>query len=671
MGNSDNENKTKRLFTASRLTLATAVLRVAITAVTVVIMAIPFLRARLEAVENNYDIGHADPAAYAMQAHRLATGRGLKIPYVSNFYHCYDSALMRREDHWFPGPSFIMAPMFVLYGRDASRARAAMVFTGTVLLPLAAAWLAAAATGRIWPALLTAGLVLCSSSLAGQSTRISGDPAQAALFFTYLAALLNSRKHPAWLIAAGLSGGMAYYMKGSQLILLLMLPFLAVMLHGFKILRSRWLASGIAAYLALTGPWWIANAVEYGKPLHSTQNYVTSFFGLSGKIWDNWDRNFYGVHWGEDLPELSDRFRDQAALVFSMKRNTEVFLRNLLLGPDAKANQWHLLGQSGINIYQSLRNRAPPGHGRKKDKQQDDLPLFNHPREWPAWQFSLLQISGLLWGLLALPLFAALLAAKFLLRNKLPQRSRLRQTAAKLLFHTSNTTVILAATSAQAIFIIVFWYAFDRFTLQVIVPAIVLGCSFLCAAGSLTGLLHGLIPVRFSLIHDNYRLLINTLLQTAAGCSLCVLIIVVWPSFSEDIVEHQKKSAGLRVRAKPHYPRYHKIAAALTPLVPEDAVIMSRNPWELLFYGPDSWNAVGMPYAEPHVIFSIAHYYGVTHFMWDKKRPGLKRYMESAPEALEQIMKSPAKLYLIHYERFPVGFLIPPDQIGHSPPPEE
>ncbi len=664
-GSIDTTTRQRQIITGLKL------LRILAAAVTVIMMTLPFLRVRLAAVANNYDVGHADPVAYSMQAHRLATGRGLKIPYVTNFYHRYDPSIMRREDHWFPGPAFIIAPMFVRHGRDAARARAAMVFTGTVLLPLAAAWLAAAATGKIWPALLTAGLVLGSSTLAALSTRITGDPALAALFFAYLAALLSSRKHPAWLIAAGLAGGMAYYMKGSQLILLLMLPFLAVMLHGLKILKSRWLAAGIGAYLALTGPWWIANTIDYGRPFHSTQNYVSAFFGLSERMWDDWGRNFYGVHWDEDLPRLTDRFRDPDALVFSMQRNSEIFTRYLLLGPDTAAHDWPRLGQSGINIHNALRDRDPPRRrGRRRNNPPDDLPLLTHPRAWPAWPYTIAQTAGLLWGGIALPLFAGLLIAKFTLRKKLPPPARLRNTARRLLMHASNSTVILAAATAQAFFIIVFWYTFDRFALLVVVPAIVLGCAFLCAIGSLTGLLPNLIPARFNQTARKYGLLVSNGLSAAGAVILCGTLICVWPAFSEGIVESQTKAAGLRFRDKPSYPQYYHIAQAMTPLVPEDAVIMSRNLWQLLFYGPDTWKAVGMPYADPEVIFSIARYYGVTHFLWDKNRPWLRAYMETAPEALEQIMEKPAKLYVIHYDRFPEGFLIPPDRIGRRIPPE-
>jgi hypothetical protein len=42
---------------------------------------------RLPLVQHNHDIGHADSAAYSLQARGLALNGSLKAPYISLFFH--------------------------------------------------------------------------------------------------------------------------------------------------------------------------------------------------------------------------------------------------------------------------------------------------------------------------------------------------------------------------------------------------------------------------------------------------------------------------------------------------------------------------------------------------------------------------------------------------------
>ncbi|MEI8122602.1 MAG: hypothetical protein WCI20_11155, partial [bacterium] len=120
---------------------------------TVLALALPLLARRLPLVANNGDVGHADSGAYAMQGLGLATGHGLRVPYISGFYLPYPRDFSRTDDHWPPFLAFVLAPVFRLFGPDAAKAHAAMLAIGTVCLPLAAAWLAGAATRRAWAAL--------------------------------------------------------------------------------------------------------------------------------------------------------------------------------------------------------------------------------------------------------------------------------------------------------------------------------------------------------------------------------------------------------------------------------------------------------------------------------------------------------------------------------------
>ncbi len=622
----------------------------------------PFFAERRAHIAGDHRIGPVDGSAYALQARSLAAGRGLRIPYVINFYHRYAPEISRRDDQWPPGPAFILAPVFRRHGPDAARGREAMLFVATILFPLAGAWLAGEATRRTWPALVAAGMLLSSTLIARQGAAILGDVPVAAVFAAYLAALLASRRHRAWLVAAGLLGGLAYYMKGSQVILLPLLPGLAVVRHGFRVLRSPWLAGGVAAYLAVVGPWWIANAREYGHPLHSTQNYVTVFFGLTPGTWDGWDPNFYGVHFGHGLPRRTARFEDREVWMGSVRRNLEAYARALLMGPDAAPRDWARMGAAGPRVRAWILDREPPVQP-PPDGDGEAPAVFSGAEDWPAWPFTVVQGMGLLVGLVALLGMVPVLMIESVPRLR-PSSSALRSLGRWGTDRVRVAAVLALALLAQALFIILMWLAMDRFVLLVVAPVIALG---------LLGL--DLIPdfIRGSLARLGWlRRRMDAgwrfaLVRTVTTLAVCGLGLWVWAGPSASIRAAQAPARPRAPDAPPVYPGPAHTARALEPVLPANAVIMARYPLGVLFFGPDTWKGVGLPFAEPPVLFSIARYYGVTHLLRDLDRPGLAQFIREHPEALERIPipgHRRLNIYRIHYDRFPEGFFLDPDEIG-------
>ena len=79
---------------------------------------------------------------------------------------------------------------------------------------------------------------------------------------------------------AGVFLALAYFSKGSQLILFGLYPLMAVLCTGPRVLLRKYFWGGIAVALLLIAPYWYANWRSYGNPLHSVQNYISGFYGL-------------------------------------------------------------------------------------------------------------------------------------------------------------------------------------------------------------------------------------------------------------------------------------------------------------------------------------------------------------------------------------------------------
>lgn len=613
---------------------------------TIASMAIPLLQRRLALVAGDENIGHADSAAYAIQARSLASGRGLTVPYVTNFFRRYDPEIWRHEDHWPPFLAFLLAPVFRFTGPSASAAHAVTVCIGALLLPLAAAWLAMAATGRGWTAVIAAALCLVPLAVFQQSVKILCDIPLGVLLAAYAAAMLSSRRHPSMFLWAGLLGAMAYYAKGSQLILLPLMPALAFILHGPKILRSRWLAAGCALFLALLLPWLIANTRRYGNPLHSTQNYVSSFFGLPQR---SWDANFYRVYWDHALPETTDRFTDRGAFQSATRRNLEQYARSFVLGPDSGPREWPRIGYVGVILqhwFLSPERPLPPA---------GDTPWVRHPREWPAWPMTVAHLSGMLWGAIALVLWLPVAIGTWIWRRAratappgVPARGPARE-------YLDATAVIALLLTIEAAFVILLWEAQTRFTLSLLPLAAALGMLLL---GVLVA------PLHWAAARLAGRCIKSERIRTAGKeirwlgvAVLCLVAAIAWGARVDDIADWQEAKSRMRRYAQPQYPRYAHLAWQISRMLPDDAILMSRNPWELLFYCPETMRGVGLPFAEPAVIFAIAKYYGVTHFIWDKNRPGLSEFLRGGHPALTLVIEGRTPVYAIDYTKFADGEL--------------
>jgi hypothetical protein len=611
-----------------------------VSALALIACAFSLLPGRLQRVKNQHDIGHADGVAYAWQGRSLSEGRGWDVPYVTGFFHAYPRTILRPDDQWPPLLPFVLAPAFKLFGADASVLRATNLVIATLLLPFSVWFLVFSVTGRGWMGLLAALPLLGSFQIYEEGTGELTDLLLTAVCSFFLASLIQSRKHPAWLLASGVFYALAWYGKGSHILLGGILGAAVLLLHGPRALIHRWHLGAWLLALLLMFPRLRENARDFGNPLHSTQNYVSSFFGLSADTWTQWDNGFYSIWWGRDLPGPSNRFDHPALHARSMRRNSEVFLRVLFLGLDAEKTDWQKLGAVPAGWQRSL---TAPGARPENISSQD--PRFTAPSRCSFPAQSLLHLTGMLWGLVSLPLLPLLWWWH--------RRTRDTGSPAVALPQAQSAWILLAFALLQSFFITVFWHAMDRLVYPVWPAVCALGWSFLALLW--TGIVAGTgrIPERFR----SHRVLSRVPLVA----SFLLSLLVAGTFVREAPRLHAKQEAEFRhpPPTKTRYPHTYELGRVMAAELPARAVIMCRNTWQTLWYAPETFRGVGLPMALPPELLSVAKYYGVTHLILDKSRPGLRAFIKSNPGAFRQVISKPYPVYAIDYSALPEGTLVP------------
>ncbi|MDF3129319.1 hypothetical protein P0Y35_08940 [Kiritimatiellaeota bacterium B1221] len=578
---------------------------------------VSLLPERLERVRNNYDIGHADTAAYAWQGRQLARGKGWVVPYVTNYLYRYDPDQPRGDDQWGPLLSFVLAPVF-FFGEDtAATARMTTVWIGTVLLPFAMCLLVQGITLRAWPGLLAALPIWFSMELFAQSTQVFNDQLVTAVLAMFLGALLASRRYT-WLMEfCGPLMALAWYGKGSQLMLIPFFFIAVLLIHGPRGWIHRSFLGTLLLALLMMFPRLRENAVTQGNPLHSTQKVVSSYFGLKGA---GWDPGFYSIYWGRDLPGLENRFAHPGLHMQSMEKNTEFFLRYFLLGLEAKKESWgESMGEGVARMAEDLRR------GQKTPSQIfSDFPVSDLKLPF----YSKMILLGLFWGLLGLFTMPGDWFYTLLSKRTFPLENQ-RGAAA----------ILVAFVLIQAVFLILFWNSI----LRLYYPSLLISQT----------LLWTLLPLRFG--KKAFPVWASPLLTA-------LFVVAVSVHFNQALPELKNKQTAHFRRpppAKPHYPRVQRLAKPLAEHLPADAVIMARNPWEILWYAPEGLKGVGMPYARPEDLFAVAKYYKVTHLILDKERPGLRAFIQNHASAFSEVFQKPYRCYEIHWQEWDTEWISP------------
>ena len=89
-----------------------------------------------------------------------------------------------------------------------------------------------------------------------------------------------------------------------------------------------------------------------------------------------------------------------------------------------------------------------------------------------------------------------------------------------------------------------------------------------------------------------------------------------------------------------------------------NSITMTRNPWELHFYSEEK--AIQIPLADLKKIIEIAKFYGATHLIPEKRRPGLEKWLSGEVAGLELVYNKGLKIYKIHFRKIPSEYLVMP-----------
>lgn len=592
-----------------------------------------FLPTRLDRVRNNFDIGHADGVAYAWQARTLVRGDGLNIPYITNFFYYYDLEVPRQDDQWGPLLSFALVPAFARHGPEANIARMTTVVISTLLLPLSLCMLAQALTRRAWTGLPASLPAWLSTELMRDGMNLNADQLIAAVLCFFLAALVASRRFSCLLLLCGPLAALAWYGKGSQIILF---PFLAgavALLHGPKALFRRSFLGSLLLGLLCMFTRLHHNAKTFGTPLHSTQSHVRAFFGLSESVWTHWDNGFYSVFFNVEPPGLRNRFDHPHLHSRSIRRNTEATLRLTLFGPDAGVEVWESLGEGAESFANALRvNRVRPLREELAESPGGIAPPWRWDRPW----FTLGQTAGLSFGFLSLALSTGVWCYRLVRKQTFKWETA---------FHPA--AVLFAFVVSQALFVILFWEAMPRITYTATLPAITLPWALLAAMGEgVEGLWRRCRPKPFPRWFS------------PLSTGLFVLAVYMNMGLRSDTINREHASTFRNPPpSEPVYPALKRQGELMAERLPANAVLMCRRPWQTLWYAPETFRAVGIPMAEPPELLAVAKHYGVTHLVLDQRRPGLRPFIRANPRVFEQVIQRPVPTFKLHYENLPEDFL--------------
>jgi len=373
------------------------------------------------------------------------------------------------------------------------------------------------------------------------------------------------------------------------------------LLHGPRMcLRPPALGALLLALLCMS-PRLRENVREHGNPLHSTQSPVSAFFGLSEETWSHWDNGFYSIFWNRDPPGLRNRFDHPGLHARSIRRNTALFLRPLLAGLDAKISDW------------------------PEDAQLPE-PLHRLP---PTRRLLLLPLLAGAFALLSAP-------ARWVVRL-------IRRRPPPSVFSLDPAAILFAFILFQSLFVILFWQAMPRLLFPALLPAFALPWAFLPA-----------LPRKWTF--PSWSVLLLNLLACIA---FTVHARVQLPALSA----RQEATFRNPPSTRPRYPRHKTLGDRMAATLPPDAVLMCRNPWQTLWYAPETFRAIGLPNAYPPELFAVARYYRVSHLVLDKPRPGLPEFLRSHPAAFERVIERPLPVYRIHWDRLDPALLTPLHEI--------
>lgn len=605
---------------------------------------------KIELIRSLKTIGHADSAAYALMGQSLSQGRGLEVNYVSFFFIPYAQDITRREDHWPPFMGFAIAPFLWMFGQEAWAAKLAPILIGSVGLPLATALLGYVYSRRTYVGFVAGLLMMGHLGMFTASLMTLSDVTVAMLVTGFLAALLATRRHPRAHLLAGAMAALAYYAKGSLIVLVGLYPLLAVLAGGYVVITRRWMWFGMLTAALCLAPWMASNSVRYGNAFHSTQNYVSGYYGMAVRD-DEWDEYTYHPYWGRDLPRTSDRWVDPQRYEWISRQNRAEMARFALLGTETNVNAWNDLG---------------PIAGKLRDWLYGDPPQFSAStaaiRPIDQWQAPVSEACTVAAFVLLCALACGTVPAMVigrLWRRWWNIRGEERAPAAvaappplPLIFPTLAILIVLVS---QWLFVSYLWLPMPRLAYGCLPAIAVMGCT--AAAFAIEVPMGWAIAILAEILRRprlrRWRQWIDQWHWTVTA--VLVIGVVGWACLHEsELRAYHRAHTGMWSYPYADQPLYPQAGAWLKEHLPR-AVILCRNPWELLFGAAETNKAVGLPYtADPGEVFAIARYYRATHYLHDPNARTIIGLYPPHP-GLHRVPGTPPGVYLyeLDYDRLP------------------
>jgi Dolichyl-phosphate-mannose-protein mannosyltransferase len=646
------------------------------------------IREKIELVKGVQFVGHSDDASYALMGKSLSEGRGIYVNYVSTFFIPYSRGIVRREDHWPPFMGMAIAPLFYVMGVSAQVARLPSIWFGSIGLPLMTALLAYALSRRGYVALVAGLVMMADGPVYQQSLRTIADGTTAMLVAGFCACVVLARRRPWFHVGAGVFAACAYYAKGSELVLLALYPVMAVLACGWRVWREKWFYVGVATAVILLAPFWYANWRDYGNPLHSTQNYVSGFYGF-----EDWEQADYFPYWGKDLPKTSDRWEKHPGAYESMARGQLATAAGLALtgageSGDSQGDIWADFGDYGIRARRLLVG----GRANSFMALLENARAVHPVRKVTAWQSPLWEMAGVFaLGLLGVAVVAMGLRGVMGMWRAGRRAWRRWRVGEKVVMERVRgaaqeweggaVVAVWVVLVVQWAFISFFWEVAPRFCFPMLPLVMALGCA---GAGwllerPLTGVWKGCVWVvqwiRRRRPGPGWVVRTGRVLSYWPTVATLALAVLVW--VNRGAVYGAQNDMLDRSNARGDYPfeqndEYIPMGKWLAKKAP-NAVVMCRNPWELIFYSGSGNRGVGLPNPSDEgqkgadEIFAIARYYGVTHLLVDNLRAPLEPYVLKRKAGLTRVKGAPMALFEIDWSKIPV--LTVEQALGREPVP--
>ena len=216
--------------------------------------------------------GYMDASYTIHVATQLARGQGLVEQVLWNYLDNPTGLPHPSNLYWMPLPSFLIAPLFILFGISYRVAQIPFVVL-SALLPLFAFYLARRVYARddyAW----AAGLLTVFSGfytiywVSPDNFTVYALTASLSLFF--IARGIETARTRDWL-AAGIFVGLSHLTRADGLLLLAIVPVVLFSQKSTRTVQTMLLFMGycLLGYLVVMSPWFVRNTLAIGVPLPS------------------------------------------------------------------------------------------------------------------------------------------------------------------------------------------------------------------------------------------------------------------------------------------------------------------------------------------------------------------------------------------------------------------